>query len=83
MRLEYREVAKEQLKELPKDLRERIIKKLHFYASQREPLSFAKRLAGHGAYRFRIGNYRAIFDLDDDVLSILLIVKRESAYKDL
>lgn len=83
MRVEYREVAKEQLKTLPAHLQERIAKKILFYASQSDPLSFAKPLAGYDAYRFRIGNYRVIVEVESETLFVLLIVKREGAYRHL
>ncbi len=84
MQVEYREVVKEQMKKFPALAQVRIAKKIDFYASQSDPLVFAKRLSGYNAYRFRIGNdYRAICEVDADTLYVLLIVKREGAYRDL
>ncbi|WP_456486560.1 type II toxin-antitoxin system RelE family toxin [Candidatus Alkanophaga liquidiphilum] len=34
-----------------------------------------------GTYRFRIGDYRIIFDIDDDNMVILRIGHRKSIYK--
>ena len=72
-----------QLRELSPALRKRITDKIDFYASQSYPLSFAKPLAGYNAYRFRIGDYRAIAETSGDTLFVLLIVKREGAYRNL
>lgn len=83
MRIEYRTTAVEQLKKLLPTTRSRIARKIAFYAAQSDPLSFARPLKGYGAYRFRIGNYRVIFEVRREVLSILLIVKREGAYQNL
>ncbi|MBI4067966.1 type II toxin-antitoxin system RelE/ParE family toxin [Candidatus Kaiserbacteria bacterium] len=84
MRVAFKRTADEQLEKLPPNIRERILSKIYFYASQPEPLSFAKRLFGYNAYRFRIGNdYRAICEVDAGTLYVLLIVKREGAYRDL
>lgn len=84
MRIEYREVAKEQLQKLPASVQKRIAKKIVFYASQSDPLAFAERLTGYHAYRFRIGkDYRVIFETDSTTLYVLLVVKREGAYRDL
>ena len=83
MRVGYREVAKEQLKELPSHLQERIARKILFYASQADPLSFAKPLVGYDVYRFRVGNYRVIFEVTGKTLTVLLVVKREGAYRNL
>jgi mRNA interferase RelE/StbE len=34
-----------------------------------------------GAYRFRIGDYRVVFDIDDNNVVILRIGHRKSIYK--
>jgi mRNA interferase RelE/StbE len=83
MRPVYANEAREQLRKLPRSVQSRIIKKVLFYAAQPNPLSFAKPLTGYNAYRFRIGDYRAIFETADDTISILRIVKHEGAYRDL
>jgi mRNA-degrading endonuclease RelE of RelBE toxin-antitoxin system len=83
MRVEYKAKAVDQLEELSLALRGRITDKIDFYASQSDPLSFAKPLAGYNAYRFRIGDYLAIVETSGDTLFVLLIVKREGAYRNL
>lgn len=83
MRVAYKETALEQLEALPVAARKRIINKVVFFISQPDPLVFAKPLRGHDAYRFRIGNYRVVFDIEKDVLTVLLVVKREGAYRNL
>jgi len=44
-----------------------------FYAQSGEPLKFAERLQGPslGEYRFRIGDYRMIFDVGDNEILVL------------
>ena len=83
MRVIYAPRAERKLLELTLVARERIVDKIDFYASQPSPLSFAKHLAGYDAYRFRIGNYRAIVEVENETLIVLLIVKREGAYRNL
>jgi mRNA interferase RelE/StbE len=83
MLVEYKERALEQLEQLPRDLQKRITDKIDFFASQPKPLSFAKPLTGYNAHRFRIGNYRAIAEVEGEVLTILLIEKRDGAYRNL
>ncbi|MBC8526038.1 MAG: type II toxin-antitoxin system RelE/ParE family toxin [Candidatus Cloacimonetes bacterium] len=34
-----------------------------------------------GSYRFRIGNYRVIFDIDEDKLVILRVGHRKNIYR--
>lgn len=56
----------------------RILDKLDYYALTPNPLRFAKRLmyAEIGEYRFRIGDYRVIFDCNKKgEITILLILK--------
>jgi len=47
------------------------------------PLYYAKKLSNPkiGSYRFRIGDYRVIFDIVDDSIVILRVGHRSSIYK--
>ncbi len=61
--------------------RERIIlalEKLRF-----RPEAYLKRLVGEKSYKFRVGNYRLIVDLDKNQLSVLIIKigHRKNIYK--
>lgn len=71
------------LQELSGQSQKRITDKIDLYAGQQDPLAFAKHLVGYGAYRFRIGDYRVIFEVSSNTIYVLLIVKRDAAYKDL
>lgn len=75
--------AKKNLDSLDKKMRLRILKKLAFYFSQKEPLKFAESLIDSkiGQYRFRIGDFRAIFDLEKGKIIILTIGHRKDIYK--
>lgn len=83
MRVEYKEGAIRQLMHLPPALQKRITDKIDYYASQQNPLAHAKKLTGYDAYRYRIGDFRAIFEVAGDTLAILRVVKRDGAYRDL
>lgn len=78
-----KEVAIAQLAALDSSLRNRLTKKIEFYAAQPNPLKFAKPLIGYDAYRFRIGDYRVIFDIRRNRIEVLPILKREGAYRNL
>lgn len=82
MEIHYTYKARDDLVELPKDIQRRIAKKMRFYASQKNPLKFAKRLKNpsEGEFRFRIGDYRIFFDIIDDKIFILRIKHRSRAY---
>ena len=61
----------------------RLKTKLEFYIAQDNPLDFALRLveATEGSYRFRIGSYRVVFDVDGDVIVILRVQHRREVYR--
>ena len=72
------------LRKLPRDVSRRILEKLDWYVAQEDPLEFAETLSDYaiGAYRFRMGDYRVVFDIDDegDIL-ILLVGHRRDIYR--
>ncbi len=80
---EFKPQALRDLKKLPKDIQQRIIGKLDFYVSQENPLFFADHLIHFeiGSYRFRIGDYRVIFDVEDERIIILTLGHRREIYK--
>lgn len=49
------------------------------------PKRFLERLVGINSYKLRIGDYRAIIDLDEsnNVLEVLLIGHRKNIYKEI
>ena len=59
--------AEQQLRKLPLAVQQRLIKKLKFYLATDHPLRFAIPLQGTSGktYRFRVGDYRIIFDWVD------------------
>ncbi len=64
----------------------RIIKKLKYFANSPDPMRYAKPLMGQpiGRYRFRIGEYRAIFwreNENDTILRIARVGHRKKIYK--
>jgi len=82
----YYKKAVSDLKKLEKKTAARIIKKLTFYATQKDPLVFASALIqfGKNKYRFRIGTYRVIFQKGSkgriQILYILRIKHRKDIY---
>jgi mRNA interferase RelE/StbE len=83
-RIVFKPTALKDLKKLPKTLRRRMKEKLEFYLSQTEPLDYAVQLVGNkksGEYRFRIGDYRIVFDKQENTLVILYIEHRRNVYR--
>jgi len=81
------EKARDDLRGMDALCRARVLKKLQFFAAQTNPMRFATKLtnAQIGQYRFRIGNYRVLFDLDEQgniiILIILAVRHRREAYQ--
>lgn len=84
----YSDNANKYLENLDSGTAKRIIKKIYDYSITKNPLAFAKPLKNSslGHFRFRIGNYRAIFDVDNKcnikILLILKIAHRKDIYRD-
>ena len=83
MEAKFTEQALSDLKKLDRVAQKQIVKKLKFYFDAPEPLSFAKKLTNFddGNYRFRIGVYRIVFDLSENVIVILRIQHRRNVYR--
>lgn len=79
----FRPQAEKELKKFPASLQLQIIRKLKYFLSSADPLHFASSLKDHdlGSYRFRIGDYRVIFDLEEETLVILSVGHRREIYK--
>ena len=80
----FKPSAQKQMMQLNKTTQQRIAKKLQFYLSQDEPLAYAVKMADSdldGQYRFRIGDYRIIFDAVPNKITILKVQHRRDIYK--
>jgi mRNA interferase RelE/StbE len=74
--------AQKNLAKIPSSDRTKIIKAIYRLKNTPHPVG-SKKLSGREAWRIRIGNYRVIYEINDDQL-IILILKvghRQSAYK--
>ena len=69
------------LESLNKQIQNRIVNKLKEYAE--EPIKYAHKLTNPeiGTYRFRIGDYRVVFDIENKAVVILRIGHRKHIYK--
>ena len=72
--------ALKDLENIDKKMQNRIAIKLKGYA--KEPFISARKLISHkiGTYRFRIGDYRVILDIDGENIVILRIGHRRDIY---
>lgn len=83
-RVQLTDTARKSLRRLPKTDQQRIVTRIEQLAA--DPLSApnVKRLADYDvSYRMRVGNYRVLFDRDDEVriIDIIDIRTRGRAYR--
>ena len=80
---QFTKTSLRRFKKLPKDIQIRIIRKLDFFCLQENPLDFAEPLTRSdlGQHRFRIGDYRVAFDLEDEILVIHDVDHRKDIYR--
>jgi mRNA interferase RelE/StbE len=80
-RLVYTQWAIKDIQKLDPDIKSRIGKTL--LRLEADPLGHAKGLTNTdlGTYRFRIGDYRVIFDLEGDEIVVLRVGHRRDIYK--
>jgi len=74
--------ADRQLQRLAPDLQRRIILKIKDYIATGDPLHFADAIEGQAGkvYRFRVGDYRVIFDWQDGHILVTRVGHRSRVY---
>jgi len=77
----YTQRAERDIARLDSKTKERIGKTLLRY--QEEPLRYAEKLSDPilGGYRFRIGDYRVIFDIEGNEIVVLRVGHRREIYR--
>ncbi|MBS4029702.1 MAG: type II toxin-antitoxin system RelE/ParE family toxin [Ignavibacteriales bacterium] len=75
--------ALKSLEKLDTATQKRIVAKLEFYFAQKNPLQYAEKMkdSKYGDWRFRIGDYRVLFDIEKDTANILKLGDRKEIYK--
>jgi len=85
-KLKLTKEAKGNLCSLEQNIQKRIVNKLNFFVSTKNPLKYAKKLKPplDDLFRFRVGEYRVIFEVDSKgnlvILTILTIKHRKDVY---
>jgi len=75
--------ARKEWSRLEHSVQTQLRKKMAFYLQSGQPLLFAETLKDNslGKFRFRIGDYRVIFDIADDNILVLRVGHRKDIYK--
>ena len=78
-----RKPAVKSIQKLTPQIKKRLKIKLEFFINQDDPLIYAKALTkpADAQYRFRVGNYRVLFDVEGDKIIVLLVQHRRDVYK--
>ncbi|MEH2383859.1 MAG: type II toxin-antitoxin system RelE/ParE family toxin [Nostoc sp.] len=65
--------AKKQFRKLPIDVQQRIQTKINDLAIEPRPNGVKKLQDDDNSYRVRVGDYRVVYEVDDDVLIVTVI----------
>ena len=81
--IEFTSKARRNIRKISPTVRQRILTKLKWYASQPDPLRFADSVtdAVGKAHRFRVGDYRIIFDWEDGKIVVTEVGPRDTVYR--
>lgn len=79
----FTKTALKDVKKLDAVIAKRIEKKIRYFIDSGKPLSFATQLTkpSDAQYRWKVGDYRILFDTDSDTITILLVQHRKDVYK--
>ncbi len=83
MEIIFSERARKEWSRLERSVQNQLRKKIEFYLQSGQPLKFAEKLkdSSLGEYRFRIGDYRIVFDLEGNTIFVLRVGHRKEIYK--
>ncbi|MCO6477258.1 MAG: type II toxin-antitoxin system RelE/ParE family toxin [Phaeodactylibacter sp.] len=81
-RIRIKKSAQKEIKNLPKEMVKRVVKAINSLADDPRPAG-CKKLTGYENYwRIRVGNYRVLYSIQDNVLvvEIIAVRHRKDAY---
>jgi mRNA interferase RelE/StbE len=71
--IEFTRPADKQLKALPVNVQERLQPKIDALAQEPRPTGVTKLQGNEDLYRIRVGDYRIIYSIQDDLLLVLVV----------
>jgi mRNA interferase RelE/StbE len=80
MKLQIRKSAVKDLKKIDHEVRKRLHAKIQDLADFPEVSNVKKLTNFEPAYRVRVGDYRILFDVNEDVLEIGRVLHRKDSY---
>lgn len=84
-KLTYRKSVSKDLRKISKANLQQIIKEIQLLAHNPRPIGATKLKGTANVYRYRVGDYRIVYEIEDAVLTILIIrvAHRRDVYKNL
>jgi len=81
-RIEIKKSAQKEIKNLPQQDLKRVVTKIQQLA-QNPRMHDSKKLASHEQYRVRVGQYRILYEIHDEVLLVVVVrvANRKEAYR--
>ncbi len=82
--VDFSKAARKQFKKLPSDLQERIQTKINELAIEPRPTGVKKIQGEENSYRIRVGDYRVVYDIFDNILlvTVIRVKHRSQVYQD-
>jgi mRNA interferase RelE/StbE len=71
--MEFAPLARRQIKKLSREVQERIIERIEDLASNPRPAGVKKLVNEENLYRLRVGEYRAVYQIRDRELIVLIV----------
>jgi mRNA interferase RelE/StbE len=81
MKIKIRKSAIKDLKKIDHEVRDRLHEKIHSLANFPDIPNIKKLTNFEPAYRMRVGDYRILFDVDNDVVEIGRVLHRKNSYQ--
>ena len=82
-RIEFTSAAARQIRKLDRPVRTRLLDAIESLASSPRPDGVKKLASTENAWRIRVGDYRVIYSIEDDVLvvTVVRVAHRREAYR--
>ncbi len=81
--LKFRPAARRELKKIPRPDQEKIVKRIESLKQKPRPPDMNKLKSSDDLYRIRIGDYRVIYQIHDDIriVRVTRVARRNKAYR--
>lgn len=83
MKIEFHPSTLKQLQKLPRDVFESALQAIIELSKEPRPTGSKKLVGSHDDWRIRIGQYRIVYEIDDDaqMVTIYTVAKRSDVYR--